>query len=381
MGFHSTNPHILIVFGTRPEFIKMLPLIREFRRRSIPHSVCNTSQHEEMLDIIMTEFGIIPDYDFGIMTNNQSLSDIASSVLTKLDILISNIKPNMVLVQGDTSTSFVSSLASFYHKIKIGHIEAGLRTNDKHSPFPEEINRRLTSILADFHFAPTRLARRNLLKNGIDKSTIFVTGNTVIDTLFLVLNLLESDLSKIDEAILRIVNDTPHDRLVLITAHRRESFGPPLISICESIKRLSSIFTDCIFIYPVHLNPNIKNLVYSMLHGIRNVYLIDPIDYFTFVYLMNRSYLILTDSGGIQEEAPSLGKPILILREKTERPEGIEAGVSKLVGLDQEKIVSEASLLLNNRFEYQKMAVKKNPYGDGKSAERIVDIIMPRLGL
>ncbi len=379
VDFNRKSPHILIVFGTRPEFIKMAPLIQILKTRSISHSVCNTSQHEKMLDIMLEAFGVTPDFDLDIMTENQGLTHISASILNKLNSLLTEIRPDLVLVQGDTSTTFVSSLTSFYNRIRVGHIEAGLRTKDKHNPFPEEMNRRLTSAIADFHFAPTNLSRENLRKEGIPKKTIFVTGNTVIDSLFAVLELLEKNRIKVDKNVKRIVNQKPDARIILITAHRRESFGKPLIRICNAVSELSEQYPDDILIYPVHLNPNVQRPVYEMLQGIPNIFLIQPIDYFTFVYLMNSSYLILTDSGGIQEEAPSLGKPVLVLREKTERPEGIEAGVAKVVGTDQERIVSETSLLLNNKLEYQKMAVKKNPYGDGKSAERIVDIVMAKL--
>jgi len=358
----------------------MAPLIQVLKARSISHSVCNTSQHEIMLDIIMDAFGVTPDFDFHIMTDNQSLIQIASSILNKFFIILSEIRPDIVLVQGDTSTTFVSTLTSFYCRIKVGHIEAGLRTKDKYDPFPEEMNRRLTSVIADFHFAPTNLARTNLRNEGIPDETIFITGNTVIDSLFSVLKLLQTNRIRVDENAKRIVEQKgPNARLILITAHRRESFGKPLISICTAIRVLSKQFPDDIFIFPVHLNPNVQKPVYEMLHGIPNIFLLQPVDYFTFVYLMNCSYLILTDSGGIQEEAPSLGKPVLVMRESTERPEAIEAGVARIVGTDQTTIFAETSLLLNNALEYKKMAVRTNPYGDGKSAHKIVDILLSKL--
>jgi len=360
---------ILVVIGTRPEAIKMAPLIVELKNHyeQIETVILTTAQHRGMLDQMLDVFKILPDYDLDIMTDNQSLSSVTSKILSGMDVIIRTEGPSMILVQGDTTTTFAASLAAFYHKVKIGHIEAGLRTNDKYNPFPEEMNRTLVSALADLHFAPTEWTRDNLLKQGISHEDITVTGNTVIDALFQILEQncqLDVDLT---------LNE---DKLILVTAHRRENFGRPLTNICEAIKLLLQRHSDIEVIYPVHPNPNVAEIVYTKLGKQHRVHLIEPANYASFVHLMNRSYLILTDSGGVQEEAPSLGKPVLVLRSETERPEGIEAGTVKLVGTDVESIIANVETLLLNEREYLRMSKASNPYGDGRASIRIVEAIL-----
>jgi len=328
-----------------------------------------------MLDQVLDIFQIRPDYDLGIMKQNQSLFDVTVNGLKKLENILKKEKPDIILVQGDTTTTFIASLAAYYLKIKIGHIEAGLRTKDKFNPFPEEINRRLTDCLADMYFVHTKKAKENLLKEGVDKGKIFLTGNTVIDALQMIVK--KQNNKKIQKEIeQRFFSNYgisfDNRKLILVTGHRRESFGRDFENICKGLKKIALSNQDIQIIYPVHLNPNVQNPVRKILSGMSNVHLIEPLDYSTFVWLMNRAYLILTDSGGIQEEAPSLGKPVLVMRKKTERTEGIEAGTAKLVGTDSEKIYSEAIKLLKNIRLYQKMSKAVNPYGDGKAAERII---------
>ncbi len=329
-----------------------------------------------MLDQVLDIFQIKPDYDLGIMKQNQSLFDVTVNGLKKLEGILKKEKPDIILVQGDTTTTFIASLAAYYLKIKIGHIEAGLRTKNKFNPFPEEINRRLTDCLADLYFVHTKQAKENLLREGVDKRKIFVTGNTVIDALIMIVK--KQNNKRIQKEIKQkfILNygiSLDNKKLILVTGHRRESFGRDFENICKGLKKIALSNQDVQIIYPVHLNPNVQKPVRKILSGIKNIYLIEPLDYFTFVWLMNRAYLILTDSGGIQEEAPSLGKPVLVMRKKTERTEGIDAGTAKLVGTDSEKIYSEAKELLENIRLYQKMAQAVNPYGDGKAAKRIVE--------
>jgi len=369
---------ILLIFGTRPEAIKLAPVILKLRAKSkeLRTIVCVTAQHREMLDQVLDIFQIKPDYDLGIMKQNQSLFDVTVNGLKKLEGILKKEKPDIILVQGDTTTTFIASLAAYYLKIKIGHIEAGLRTKDKFNPFPEEINRRLTDCLADLYFVHTKQAKENLLREGVDKKKIFVTGNTVIDALMMIVK--KQNNKRIQKEIKQkfILNygiSLDNKKLILVTGHRRESFGIDFENICKGLKKIALKNQDIQIIYPVHLNPNVQKPVRKILSGIKNVHLIEPLDYFTFVWLMNRAYLILTDSGGIQEEAPSLGKPVLVMRKKTERTEGIDAGTAKLVGTDSEKIYSEAKELLENIRLYQKMAQAVNPYGDGKAAERIVE--------
>jgi len=367
----------LTVFGTRPEAIKLAPVIRELERHSeITSRVCATAQHREMLDQVLELFEIKPDWDLNLMRKDQSLFDITADGLRALETVLKEEKPDVVLVQGDTTTAFVASLAAYYLKIRIGHVEAGLRTFDKYNPFPEEMNRRLADTLCDLYFAPTELAKQNLLREGVPEEKVFVTGNTVIDALLLVL----SRESQVGGQQLLEDSGLPTDdsRLILVTGHRRESFGAGFEHICKGLRKIAEHYDDVQIVYPVHLNPNVQEPVHRILGKIRNIRLIDPLEYSMFASLMNKAYLILTDSGGIQEEAPSLGKPVLVMREKTERPEAIEAGTAKLVGTESERIFTEAQRLLDNADEYNKMARAVNPFGDGKAAERIVQILLNR---
>jgi len=366
---------VLTVLGTRPEAIKLAPVIKELERLNdkFTSRVCVTGQHREMLDPFLQLFDIKPDWDLDIMRPNQSLFDVTVSALTKLRPVLETERPDLVLVQGDTTTAFVAALAAFYLKIKIGHVEAGLRTADKYNPFPEEINRRLISHLADLHFAPTQRAKANLLAEGIDEGSVFVTGNTVIDALFMILERTEG------QNLLADLPLQPDKKLILVTAHRRESFGEGLISICQALIEIIRRVSNVEVVYPVHLNPNVRSTVERYLTGVDRIHLIKPLDYVSFIHLMSRAYLILTDSGGIQEEAPSLGKPVLVLRKVSERPEAIEAGAAKVVGTDTKSIVEETLLLLEDEREYSKMANASNPFGDGHAAERIVKIILEEL--
>jgi UDP-N-acetylglucosamine 2-epimerase (non-hydrolysing) len=371
---------ILTIFGTRPEAIKLAPVVKalEDRPEQFHPLVCVTAQHREMLDQVLRIFDIRPDYDLNVMKQRQDLYGITTEVLLKLKDLLKEVRPDLILVQGDTTTTFAASLAAFYQKIKIGHIEAGLRTYDKYRPFPEEINRHLTSVVADYHFAPTEKAKLNLLKEGISANSIYVTGNTVIDALFWILK--KQSTPENQERMEGFFSEkfgisTDDRRWILVTAHRRESFGMGFENICQALKEIALRNPDIKIIYPVHLNPNVQEPVHRMIGEIDRIHLIEPLDYEPFVYLMNRSYLILTNSGGIQEEAPSLGKPVLVMREVTERPEAVEAGTAKLVGTQIENIIMETQRLLDHPEEYQRRVNIKNPYGDGKSAERIVQIL------
>lgn len=373
---------ILIIFGTRPEAIKMAPLVKEFKKHNkFDTKICVTAQHREMLDQVLEIFDLKPDYDLNIMKQNQDLYDITSNILLQIKKVFDDFKPDFVFVHGDTTTTFASSLAAFYKQIKICHVEAGLRTYNIYNPFPEEANRVLTSKLTKFHFAPTNKAMQNLLKENVDKNSILVTGNTVIDALFWVLDKIKSDLNLEKEIYEKLQNfldnkiDIKRDKFILVTAHRRENFGDGIKNICIALEVLAKNNPNINFIYPVHLNPNIKKPVFEILGKISNIHLINPLDYLEFSYLMNLSYLVLTDSGGIQEEAPSLGKPVLVLRNTTERPEAIEAGTVKLVGTCIDKIVENTQILIDDKKEYKKMSKASNPYGDGKACEKIVEFI------
>ena len=373
---------ILAVFGTRPEAIKMAPVIKELEKHQdkIRSLVCVTAQHRQMLDQVLDLFEIKPDVDLNLMEDNQTLSQITARALTALDDVFKEIKPDWVLVQGDTTTTVVASLVAFYHGVRIGHIEAGLRTYNKKAPFPEEINRRMTSVIADLHFAPTERAKQNLLREGVDEKRIFVTGNTVIDALLMIVKVQSQP--EIQEKWNRYFADKfgisfdNGRRQILVTGHRRESFGKGFEYICNALREIASSYEDVEIIYPVHLNPNVQEPVRRILSNTERVHLIPPLDYEPFVYLMSKSYLILTDSGGIQEEAPSLGKPVLVMRETTERPEAVEVGTARLVGTDQNKIISETNLLLSNKETYLAMSMAHNPYGDGKAAARITDALL-----
>lgn len=366
---------VLIVFGTRPEAIKMAPVIKTLEK-NLDVSVCVTAQHREMLDQVLNLFEIIPNYDLDLMKSNQDLFDITSRVLLGIKKVLLKVKPDLVLVHGDTTTSMATSLAAFYLQIPIAHVEAGLRTHNIYSPFPEEMNRQLTGRIADYHFAPTEQAKKKLLNEGVEEKKIFVTGNTVIDALFSVLK--KARLQRFTKNLITQLPFLTLDkmpRIVLITGHRRENFGPGFEEIFQAIKDLAKSFLDVQFIYPVHLNPNVREPVDRILSGLSNVHLIKPQDYLFFVKLMDISTLILTDSGGVQEEAPSLGKPVLVFRNTSERPEAIESGTVKLVGAERSQIVKEVHLLLNDGLEYNKMAYAHNPYGDGYASERILKIL------
>ncbi|MCL0066616.1 UDP-N-acetylglucosamine 2-epimerase (non-hydrolyzing) [Thermodesulfovibrionales bacterium] len=382
---------ILFVFGTRPEAIKMAPVIQELKTESSKFKVvvCVTAQHREMLDQVLELFSIMPDYDLDIMTKRQSLPNLTARVLIDVTRIMENENPDIVFVQGDTTTTFAAAQAAFYLKIPVAHIEAGLRTGNRYSPFPEEINRRLTSVMTDFHFAPTKGAEKNLILEGVEKSSIFITGNTGIDALMAVVRRQKtedrSQKSEVRKGMMEkyfrerwniaLTADTDKSKLILVTGHRRESFGKGFQRICKALRMLAGDNPDIQIVYPVHLNPNVKEPVYSILGDMNNIHLISPLDYEPFVFLMSRSYLILTDSGGIQEEAPSLGVPVLVMRDTTERPDGIEAGSAKLVGTDTEKIITETQKLLNDKIEYDRMSKTINPYGDGQASKRIVRII------
>jgi UDP-N-acetylglucosamine 2-epimerase (non-hydrolysing) len=365
---------IMTVIGTRPEAIKMASVIDSLMNYSeeVKSVVCVTGQHREMLDQALKIFGIVPDYDLNLMNPNQSLSLLTANLLTALDKVITAEKPDWILVQGDTTTAMVASLVAYYHRVKLGHVEAGLRTNDKFQPFPEEINRRIADILADAYFAPTQNSRMNLLKEGIPSESIVVTGNTVIDALLTISQRVAGQPldSGIDASI-------KNRLLILVTVHRRESFGKPLEDICSALARIAMNYQDKIqIVYPVHLNPNVRKTVYEFLSGIPNISLIEPVNYEALVGLMSNAYLVLTDSGGIQEEAPSLHKPVLVLRETTERPEAIDAGAAKLVGTDADTIYTETIRLIEEPKSYHRMANAKNPYGDGQAAQRIVQFLL-----
>jgi UDP-N-acetylglucosamine 2-epimerase (non-hydrolysing) len=373
---------IVAIFGTRPDTIKMVPVLfalrkypREFRTITVA-----TAQHREMLDQVLRLFKIRVNQDMNIMMPRQSISGVVIRALEKLDTSFRKIKPDLVLVQGDTTTTFVGSLAAFYHRVPVGHVEAGLRTDDKYQPFPEEINRRLTSSLTDLHFAPTETARKALLAENVVPERIFLTGNTVIDALLATVKKTHRFSDPLLETLVKERRRSKR-RIVLITCHRRENWGGPMLQVCSAIKKLSLRYRDTVFIFPVHLNPAVREVVFPLLGGLDNVLLIEPLEYAPFVHLMNESYLILTDSGGVQEEAPALGKPVLVLREVTERPEAIKAGTVKLVGLDERRIVKEASRLMDSAASYRKMANATNPYGDGKAAWRIVEILRRHFGL
>ncbi len=380
---------ILLVFGTRPEAIKMAPLVKEFQKypETFDTKVCVTGQHRQMLDQVLDLFEITPDYDLNIMKQGQDLYDVTARVLTGMRDVLRDAKPDVVLVHGDTTTSTAAALASFYQQIPVGHVEAGLRTQNIYSPWPEEMNRQITGRIAEYDFAPTPLSRENLLKENVSADKIRVTGNTVIDALYMVVDkiknsiLLEgtiiSELKKSGYDISRLRNGK---KLVLITGHRRENFGEGFISMCNAIKTLTEQYPEVDFVYPMHLNPNVRKPIHEVfgedLSNLGNMFFIEPLEYLSFVYLMEKSNIVLTDSGGIQEEAPGLGKPVLVMRDTTERPEALEAGTVKLVGTDYDKIVKEVSALIDNREYYDSMSKAVNPYGDGKACERIVKTLL-----
>ena len=378
---------ILIVFGTRPEAIKMAPLVKALQKESgiFDAKVCVTAQHRQMLDQVLKIFEISPDYDLDIMKPGQDLYDVTSNVLLGMKEVISGFRPDIILVHGDTTTTLAVSLSAFYQKIPVGHVEAGLRTEDIYSPWPEEANRQLTSRLTRLHFAPTSKSRENLLAENIPDENIVVTGNTVIDALFLVLEKISSNPEKETKIVETLKNhlpffqkpktQNPKPKLILVTGHRRENFGQGFINICEALKEIAEKEPNVDIVYPVHLNPNVQKPVNEILGGTPNIHLIPPLEYEPFVYLMSKAHIIVTDSGGIQEEAPSLGKPVLVMRDTTERPEAVEAGTVKLVGTDKNVIVESAMELLNDSGSYEKMSKAHNPYGDGKASERITETL------
>ena len=383
---------VMLVFGTRPEAIKMAPLVKEFQKQKerIETVVCVTGQHREMLDQVLKIFDIKPDYDLNIMKQGQDLYDVTARVLTGMREVLKEVKPDVVLVHGDTTTSTAAALATFYQQIPVGHVEAGLRTHNIYSPWPEEMNRLLTGRLATYHFSPTPLSRNNLIKESVDDRNIIITGNTVIDALYWVVdkiknnkeldNELEDILSKAGYDVNRLNNGK---KLVLITGHRRENFGDGFINMCTAIKDLMVKYPDVDFVYPMHLNPNVRKPIHEVfgenLSGLKNMFFIEPLEYLSFVYLMEKSSIVLTDSGGIQEEAPGLGKPVLVMRNTTERPEALNAGTVKLVGTDYNKIVNEVSSLIDDKAAYEKMSKAVNPYGDGLACGRIVNALLYRV--
>ena len=377
-----TKRKILIVFGTRPEAIKMALLIKEFQKRAeFEVKVCVTAQHRQMLDQVLEFFEIKPDFDLNLMKQSQDLYDVTSGVLLGMRGIFERYKPDIVFVHGDTTTTSAVSLAAFYQKIDVAHVEAGLRTHDIYSPFPEEINRQITGLIAKYHFAPTAGAKENLLKEGKSAENIVVSGNTVIDALFWTIDKIERDAALRDK-ILSSINFKFHlseRKFILVTGHRRENFGEGFINICEALREIAANNADVDILYPVHLNPNVQKPVKEILSGLPNIFLMDPLEYDAFVYLMSKAYMIITDSGGIQEEAPSLCKPVLVTRNRTERPEGIEAGCVRLVGTKRENIVKEAQKLLNLKDEYDKMSQSISPYGDGKACRRILDFLKETL--
>jgi len=368
---------VLTVFGTRPEAIKMAPLALQLAAdERFEARVCVTAQHREMLDQVLGLFELTPDYDLNVMKPGQDLTDITSGILQGLKGVLADYKPDIVLVHGDTATTFATTLAAYYQQIPVGHVEAGLRTRNLYSPWPEEGNRKLTGALAAKHFAPTPTSRDNLVYEGVDPSTIHVTGNTVIDALLEVVGKLEADSNLAEAQARRFPMLDASKRLILVTGHRRESFGGGFERICQALAQTASAHPDTQIVYPVHLNPNVREPVNRLLGSIENVHLIEPQEYLPFVYLMKRAHIILTDSGGIQEEAPSLGKPVLVMRDTTERPEAVEAGTVKLVGTDVETITESLSLLLHDKQAYDAMSYAHNPYGDGKACERIRDALL-----
>jgi UDP-N-acetylglucosamine 2-epimerase (non-hydrolysing) len=371
---------VLTVFGTRPEAIKMAPLVLQLAESEhLISKVCVTAQHREMLDQVLNLFQIIPDFDLNIMKPGQDLFDVTGNILQGIKSVIAEFKPDVILVHGDTSTTFSTALAAFYTQTKIGHVEAGLRTGDLSSPWPEEGNRKLTGALTNFHFAPTELSQQNLLKEGTPSTSIFITGNTVIDTLLWVSKKLDVDQDLNNELAKKFDFLDSDKKLILVTGHRRESFGDGFERICVALADIASQRPDVQILYPMHLNPNVREPVNRLLSTLPNVFLIEPQDYLPFVYLMNKSYLIITDSGGVQEEAPSLGKPVLVMRDTTERPEAVAAGTVKLVGTDTQKIVEQTLVLLNDEDVYKKMSQAHNPYGDGLACHRIVKQLIEEL--
>ncbi len=372
---------IMLVFGTRPEAIKMAPLVHALNAEpdQFELKVCVTSQHREMLDQVLSIFNIKPDIDLNLMKKDQNLSNLTSLILNEMQKVFTKYQPDIVLVHGDTTTTLATSMAAFYESIPVGHVEAGLRTYDFKTPFPEEFNRQITGKISKLHFAPTIISQKNLVSEGVEKSSITVTGNTVIDALHWIVKRIDKDGDR-QKNLKNILNthlpfDLQNENYILVTAHRRENFGDGFLQICSALKELALKYPTIHFVYPVHLNPNVTKTVYEVLKGINNIHLIKPLEYEPFVYLLKHSYLVLTDSGGVQEEAPSLGKPVLVMRETTERPEAVDAGTVEIVGSNQQRIVEGVSRLLNDKKHYQAMSHAHNPYGDGLACKRIVDVL------
>ncbi|MFA5502589.1 MAG: UDP-N-acetylglucosamine 2-epimerase (non-hydrolyzing) [Sulfurovaceae bacterium] len=381
---HSASRRILIVFGTRPEAIKMAPLVKEFQKypQTFETKVCVTAQHREMLDQVLELFEIIPDYDLDIMKPGQDLYDVTSNVLLGMKSVLVEFKPDVVFVHGDTSTTFAAALAAFYQQIRVAHVEAGLRTGDIYSPWPEEANRQLTTQITAYHFAPTETSKENLLRENVNPQNIIVTGNTVIDALFLALDKIKNNpelehetVSSIEQVIDNSAFSIQHSKFILVTGHRRENHGQGFINICTALGEIALNNPDIDIVYPVHLNPNVQKPVKELLSDVTNIHLIAPLQYEQFIYMMDKSYFIITDSGGVQEEAPSLGKPVLVMRDTTERPEALEAGTVKLVGTDTQLIIKEAQKLIDDKEAYHVMSQASNPYGDGHACEKIIEFI------
>lgn len=379
MTNNSPINKVMFAFGTRPEAIKMAPLIKTFQAdKDFVTKICVTAQHREMLDQVLNIFDINPDYDLNIMKPGQDLFDVTENVLSGMKRVLSDFNPDIVLVHGDTTTTSACSLAAFYNKIKIGHIEAGLRTGNIYSPWPEEANRKITGVLADYHFAPTSTSENNLLKENINKKNILVTGNTVIDALYLMIEKIENN-PRLKSRILELISSQykffDDKKIILVTGHRRENFGHGFRNICNALKTIADNNPDFDIVYPVHFNPNVQKPVREILSNAKNIHLIEPLSYECFIYMMSKSFFIITDSGGIQEEAPSLGKPVLVMRDSSERPEAIKAGTVKLVGTDYAKIIEESQKLIDDENEYNKMSKAYNPYGDGKASLKILNFI------
>ncbi|WP_372371027.1 non-hydrolyzing UDP-N-acetylglucosamine 2-epimerase [Candidatus Uabimicrobium sp. HlEnr_7] len=366
---------ILIIFGTRPEAIKMVPVINSLKEKNCEVNVCVTAQHREMLDQVLEFFDIRPEFDLDIMTKDQDLFTLTSRILLELKKILEEVKPHLVLVQGDTTTTFCATLAAFYSGIAVGHIEAGLRTGNKYAPWPEEVNRKLVTHAADVHFAPTKEAQKNLLKEGIKEQNIYITGNTAIDALLDAIKIIEKKPEKFSKD-LQILH--PQKKIILVTGHRRENLGEKLKGVCRALKKIATKHQDLQIVYPVHLNPNVQKTVSEILLSEPNIHLLPPLTYPNFVYLMSKSYLIITDSGGIQEEAPTLNKPVLVTRESTERQEAVNCGATLLVGANEDNIVNKVSALLEDKELYERMCKAKNPYGSGKAAQKIAEIVCSR---
>lgn len=370
----SNKEKVLFVFGTRPEAIKMAPVVKRFQMdESIDSRVCVTAQHREMLDQVLDFFEIKPNYDLNLMRPNQNLYSITSDVMLGMKSVLEDFDPNYVFVHGDTTTSMATSISAFYHGSKVCHVEAGLRTYNKKSPFPEEINRQLTGRISDIHFAPTEESKKNLLAENVNTNDIVVTGNTVIDALFMSVDKVRVKGTRLTEHLETKLDSSK--KWILVTGHRRENFGAGFLNICSALKEIAIENRDTEIVYPVHLNPNVQQPVFDLLADIENIHLIDPLDYPSFIWLMDKSYFIITDSGGVQEEAPSLGKPVLVMRDTTERPEAVDAGTVKLVGTNKKILVEEAQNLISNQLEYDKMSGAHNPYGDGHASERIIEFV------